>query len=88
MVGIRIRTLQIQLEWLELAFKCFESRSNGWSWHSNASNPVRMVGVGIQIQYEWLELAFERFQSRSNGWEFFLFFFLILVGEIAQWLVG
>ena len=78
MVGVRIRTLQIQLEWLELAFECFESRLNGWSWHSNASNPVRVVGVGIRIQYKWLELAFERFQSRSNGWSFFNFLKILL----------
>ena len=83
MVGIGIRMLRIPFEWLELAFECFESRSNGWNWHSNASNPVRMVGIGIRIPFKWLVLAFERMpqmsfewlklcfkyiESRSNGW--------------------
>ena len=38
MDGVGIRILQIPLKWLELAFKHFESRSNVWNWHSNASN--------------------------------------------------
>ena len=36
-----------RLEWLELAFECFKTRSNSWKWHLNASNTVRMVGIGI-----------------------------------------
>ena len=66
--------LQIPFELLELELKRYESSSNGWNWHSNATNPVRMVGIGIRvlrIPFEWLELAFEHFEcyeSRSNGW--------------------
>ena len=55
---------------MEFAFECFESRSNGWNLHSNASNPIRMVGNCIQtlrIQSEWFEFAFEWFESQSNG---------------------
>ena len=61
---------QIPFEWLELAFQCFESSSNSWNWNSSASNPVRMVGIGIRvlrIPFEWLQLAFDGFKSRSNG---------------------
>ena len=47
MVGIGIEMLRIPIEWLELAFEHFESRSNVWNWHSNALNPVRMVKIGI-----------------------------------------
>ena len=74
MVGVGIQMLRIPFEWLELAFERLESLSNGRSWHSN---PVRTVGAGIRtlpIPFEWLGV--------------FFFFFLILVGEIAQWLVG
>ena len=59
-------------EWLELALECFDSHSNGWNWHSNALNPVQMVGIGIRMPFKWLELAFERFESRSNGWNWHL----------------
>ena len=72
--------LRIPFEWLELAFECFESRSNGWNWHSNASNPNRMVGIGIRmlrIPIEWLELAFEYFESRSNGSQPWLLFTIL-----------
>ena len=57
-------------KWLELALEYFESHSKGWNWHSNASNPVLVVGIGIRvlrIPFEWLELAFECFESRSNA---------------------
>ena len=57
-------------EWLEFAFKCFESLSNGSNLHLNASNPFRMVSIYIrmlQIPYEWFEFAFECFESLSNG---------------------
>ena len=67
---IFIRMLQI---WLE----CFESLSNVWNLHSNASNPFWMVWIGIRmlrIPFEWFEFAFECFQSifkvlnlHSNG---------------------
>ena len=49
MVGIGIRMLRIPFELLV--------------WHLNASNPVRMVGIGIRMPrmlFKWLELAFER----------------------------
>ena len=55
---------------LRIPLECFESRSNGWSWHSNASNPVRMVGIGIRtprMPFKWLKLAFECFESRWNA---------------------
>ena len=71
MVGIGIFILWTLFNWLELAFECFESCSNGWNWHSSASNPVWMVGIGILIlrtPFDWLELAFECFKWRSNGW--------------------
>ena len=45
-------------------------KEHSLSWHSNASNPFRMVGIGIRmlrIPFEWLELAFECFESQSNG---------------------
>ena len=62
MVGIGIRIPRMPLELLELAFECFESRSNVWNLHSNASNAVQMVGIDIQtpqMPFKWLELAFE-----------------------------
>ena len=59
---------QMSLEWLELSFECFESRSNGWNWHSNASNHVGKVGITIRILLELLELAFECLKCRWNGW--------------------
>ena len=68
MIGIGIRTpVRMLFKWLELAFKCFESRSNG----SNASNPNRMVGIRtLRILFKWLgmqlamvEFAFECFES-------------------------
>ena len=48
---------RISFEWLEYAFECFESSSNGWNLHSNSLNP-----------FEWLELAFSYFERFSIGW--------------------
>ena len=62
--------LSTWFEWLEFAFECFESLSNGYHLHLNASNPFRVVQMWIrilQIPFEWLEFAFERFKSLSNG---------------------
>ena len=59
--------LPIPFEWLELAFKRFESHSNGWNWHLNASNHILKVGISIQIPLELLELAFECLECRLNG---------------------
>ena len=39
----------LEFKQLEVAFECFESRSNGWNLHSSASNPVRIVGIGIRV---------------------------------------
>ena len=61
MVGICIRVVRIPFEWLELAFECFESRLNGWNWHSM-----------LWMPFKWLELAFECFESCSNGWNWHL----------------
>ena len=44
MLRIGIRLLWMPLEWLEFRFECFKSRLN---LHSNASNLVRMVRIGI-----------------------------------------
>ena len=57
-------------EWLEFAFKCFESLSRGSNLDSNASNLFQMVLNWIQmlgIPFKWLESAFECFESLSNG---------------------
>ena len=62
--GIGILILWTPFNWLELAFECFECCSNGWNWHSNASNPVLL-----------LQLAFECYESHStgsNGWNWHL----------------
>ena len=37
--------LRIPFEWFEFAFERFESLSNGYNLHSNASNPFRMVRI-------------------------------------------
>ena len=42
-VRICIGTLRIPVEWLEFAFECFESFSNGWNLHSNALDPFQVV---------------------------------------------
>ena len=59
MFGIGIRMLRIPHECLELAFDCFksldfaflcfQSRSNGWNWHSSALNGIEMIGIGILL---------------------------------------
>ena len=55
MVQISIRKLLIPFEWLEFAFECFETLSNGSNLHSNASNPVRMIRICIRM----LRILFE-----------------------------
>ena len=63
--------LLFPFELLELAFECFESRSNGWNWHLNALNPFRMVVISIRtlrIQFKRLQLEFECFYSHLNYW--------------------
>ena len=75
--------LQILFEWLEFAFKCFESFSSDSNLHSNASNLIWRVRICIRmlwvclngynlhsnasIPFEWSELTFESFESLSNG---------------------
>ena len=51
--------------WFEFEFKCFETLSDGYNSHLNASNPFRMVLILIrilQVYFEWLEFAFECFK--------------------------
>ena len=60
----------LSFEWLEFAFKCFESHSNGSNLYSNASNPFWIVRICIwmlRISFEWLAFALECFGSLSNG---------------------
>ena len=47
--------VRIPFQWLENAFECFESFSNGWNLHFNASHPFQM-----------LQFKFETFQYRSD----------------------
>ena len=83
MVGIGIQMLQIPFEWLELAFERFESCSNGWNWHLNASNAFLMGWIGMQFELcsngsnlhsnasnpvLMVGILFECLESRSNGW--------------------
>ena len=62
--------LRIPFKWFEFAFECFESFSNGSNFHSNASNPFRMIQISIRIPFEWYEFAFECFESILNGYNF------------------
>ena len=62
--------LRIPIEWLEFAFECLESHSNGSNLHSNALNPFQMLQTCIgmlKIQFEWFEFEFECLESLSNG---------------------
>ena len=47
MVRIYIRMFRIPFEWLEFGFECFKSHLN---FHSNTSNLVRMIRIGILTQ--------------------------------------
>ena len=54
--------MPIPFQWLEFAFECFESLSNGSNLILNATNPSRMVGIWIRmfrIPFESFEFAFE-----------------------------
>ena len=63
MVRICIWMLQIPFEWFEFSFECFESLSNGSTFHWNASNSFGVVWISIQIP----RISFECFVSLSNG---------------------
>ena len=58
-------SFEVAFEWLEslfnvkIAFKCFETRSNGSNLHLNASNPFWMVRICIRV-----------FKSRSHSLNF------------------
>ena len=68
MVSICIGMLRIPFEWLEFAFECFKSLSNGSNLNSNASNLFRMAQICIRMlrnPFEWFEFAFECFESLS-----------------------
>ena len=57
--------LRILFEWLEFAFKFFESFSNVSNLDLNTSNPFRMVRIWIpilQIPFEWHSNASNLFQ--------------------------
>ena len=67
MVWIILRMLGISFEWFEFAFKCLESRTNGWDLHSST------IWIGIRmlrIPFQWIEIPFECFESCSNGSNF------------------
>ena len=89
MVRICIRMVRISFEWFELAFgipfkwwefafEWLESLLNGSNLHSNASNFVRTVWIGIlmlrtsfewfELALEWLEFAFEWLESHFTCW--------------------
>ena len=55
---------------LRILFECFESLLNGSNFHSNVSNPFRMIQISIRIPFEWFEFAFECFESILNGYNF------------------
>ena len=63
MVQIGIRQVRIRFEWLEFAFCCFECHSNGSTLHSNASNLVQMVRIGIGM----VRIPFDGKNLHSNG---------------------
>ena len=73
-----LRILQIPFEWFEFEFKSFKSHSNGSYLHSNASNPIRIVGICLHSNgqicirmvwnsFKWFEFGLEWFESRSSG---------------------
>ena len=97
MIRIWVRMLRIPFKWFEFAFKRMESRlkcskwirmlrtlSNGSNFHSNDSNPFRMIRISItmletlsnasnpfrmvQIRIRMLRIPFEWFEF---GFEFF-----------------
>ena len=45
MVPICIQMVRIPFQWLENELECFNSRSKGLNFYSNASSLVRMVGI-------------------------------------------
>ena len=73
-----LRILQIPFEWFEFEFESFKSHSNGSYLHSNASNPIRIVGICLHSNgqicirmvwnpFKWFEFGLEWFESRSSG---------------------
>ena len=82
-VRICIWMLWIPVEWLEFTFEhfeslrivqiCirmpFESLSNGWNLHLNASDPIQVVRICfgmLRIPFKWNEFGFECFESLLN----------------------
>ena len=58
------RMLRIPFERLEFGFACFKYCLMGLNLHSNVSNLVRVVRIGIRMLWmpvEWLEFVFECF---------------------------
>ena len=69
MVTICVRMLRIPNEWLEFAFECLESLSNGSNLYTNASNFLRTFRILIQmlrISFEWFEFAFKCHSNDSS----------------------
>ena len=74
---------RIGFEWFKFALECFESFSNGENSHSNASNlirrvwiylhwnasnPFRMVRIGmLRVLFNWFQFAFEWLESLFKG---------------------
>ena len=62
--------LQIPFEWLEFAFKCFESLSNRSHLNSKSLNFFRTIWIYFRMlkkPFEWFEFGFEYFEFLSNG---------------------
>ena len=62
MAWICVRVLQILLEWLKFAFKCFKFALELFEL-SNDSN----VFEWLKFAFEWFKFAIECFESHSNG---------------------